>query len=333
MPTLAAAEGLSTTFQRGNRQPHQWLATTFRELFKAYPQVADPSQFLRLNGSSGVWTERETSLAHSSGTGRKRRQTAQTVHNEAMCLLALGWMHHPRWRLVMTGNRDEFHARPTAALAPWQDETSVIGGRDLRSGGGWAGVGAGGRMAVVTNVRDPLAAQTGPSRGALVADFLRGRDPAAVHIDRLATVAGAYAPFNLLLADGHSLEFLGNHPAERQRLGPGVHGMSNGALDAPWPKTRRLMAALEAWFEAGDEDLTPLWAALADEHRPADSDLPDTGIGLERERWLSPAFIRGDDYGTRASTVLLIDAEGHGQIHERRFGPQGVALGQSQVDF
>jgi len=166
-----------------------------------------------------------------------------------MCLLALGWMHHPRWRLVMTGNRDEFHARPTAALAPWQDETSVIGGRDLRSGGGWAGVGASGRMAVVTNVRDPLAAQTGPSRGALVADFLRGRDPAAVHIDRLATVAGAYAPFNLLLADSDSLEYLGNHPAERQTLGPGVHGMSNGALDAPWPKTRRLMAALEAWLQ------------------------------------------------------------------------------------
>ena len=118
MPTLAAAEGLSTTFQRGNRQPHQWLATTFRELFKAYPQVADPSQFLRLNGSSGLWTRRETSPAHSSGTGRKRRRTAQTMHNEAMCLLALGWMHHPRWRLVMTGNRDEFHARPTAALAP-----------------------------------------------------------------------------------------------------------------------------------------------------------------------------------------------------------------------
>lgn len=255
------------------------------------------------------------------------------MHNEAMCLLALGWMHHPRWRLVMTGNRDEFHARPTAALAPWQDETSVIGGRDLRSGGGWAGVGAGGRMAVVTNVRDPLAAQTGPSRGALVADFLRGRDPAAVHIDRLATVAGAYAPFNLLLADGDSLEYLGNHPAERQSLGPGVHGMSNGALDAPWPKTRRLMAALSAWLQAGDEDLAPLWKALADEHRPADSDLPDTGIGLERERWLSPAFIRGDDYGTRASTVLLIDADGHGEIHERRFGAQGAANGQSHVIF
>ncbi|MEG0186447.1 MAG: NRDE family protein [Stenotrophomonas sp.] len=250
-----------------------------------------------------------------------------------MCLLALGWSHHPRWRLVMIGNRDEFHARPTAALAPWQDETSVIGGRDLRSGGGWAGVGAGGRMAVVTNVRDPLAAQAGPSRGALVADFLRGRDPASTHMDRLAGVASAYAPFNLLLADGSGVEYLGNHPAERQTLGPGVHGMSNGALDAPWPKTRRLMAALSAWLDADSDGLDPLWQALADEHRPLDGELPDTGIGLERERWLSPAFIRGDDYGTRASTVLLIDAGGHGQIHERRFGPQGVFSGQSQVSF
>lgn len=245
----------------------------------------------------------------------------------------------------MAGNRDEFHARPTAALAPWDNEPAIIGGRDLRSGGGWAAVGAAGRMAVVTNVRDPLAAQNGPSRGALVADFLRGQDPAGVHMDRLAAVASAYAPFNLLLADGTTLEYLGNHPAERQTLGAGVHGMSNGALDAPWPKTRRLMAALSAWLDAdgvgslsqSERALTPdpaaLWEALADEHRPVDSDLPDTGIGLERERWLSPAFIRGDDYGTRASTVLLIDHEGHGQMHERRFGAQGVFLGESHVTF
>lgn len=173
----------------------------------------------------------------------------------------------------MTGNRDEFHARPTAALAPWQDEPSIIGGRDLRSGGGWAGVGGAGRMAVVTNVRDPLAAQAGPSRGALVADFLRGRDPAAVHMDRLAGIAAAYAPFNLLLADSDSLEYLGNHPAERQTLGPGVHGMSNGALDAPWPKTRRLMDALSAWLEA-DGDLAPLWAALADGTAPPTASCP-----------------------------------------------------------
>lgn len=245
----------------------------------------------------------------------------------------------------MAGNRDEFHARPTAALAPWQDDPSIIGGRDLRSGGGWAGAGPAGRMAVVTNVRDPLAAQAGPSRGALVADFLRGREAAAVHMDRLAGIAAAYAPFNLLLADNDSLEYLGNHPAERQTLAAGVHGMSNGALDAPWPKTRRLMAALSDWLQADGvralshserdptPNLTPLWNALADEHRPLDSELPDTGIGLERERWLSPAFIRGDDYGTRASTVLLIDHDGHGEMHERRFGAQGVFQGESRVDF
>lgn len=250
-----------------------------------------------------------------------------------MCLLALAWLHHPRWRLVMAGNRDEFHARPTAPLSRWADAPQVMGGRDLRSGGGWTGVGAGARMAVVTNVRDPLASQAGPSRGALVADYLRGSAAAAVHADRLSRVAATYAPFNLLLADAQALHFLGNHPAEQQQLAPGIHGLSNGALDAPWPKTRRLMDALGTWIDTGTSSLESLWTALADEHRPADADLPDTGIGLERERWLSPAFIRGDDYGTRASTLILIDHDGRGAIHERRFGPQGAATGSGHLHF
>jgi len=250
-----------------------------------------------------------------------------------MCLLALAWLRHPRWRLVMAGNRDEFHARPTAPLAPWSDAPGVLGGRDLRSGGGWAAVGPAGRMAVVTNVRDPMAAQAGPSRGALVAGFLRGTRTAAGHADLLAREAASYAPFNLLLADAEGVEYLGNRPFDRQSLAAGVHGMSNAALDAPWPKTRRLMDALSAWLEAGETSLEPLWTALADEHRPADIDLPDTGIGLERERWLSTAFIRGDDYGTRASTLVFIDARGHGRIHERRFGPQGMFAGESSASL
>ncbi len=170
------------------------------------------------------------------------------MHNEAMCLLALGWMHHPRWRLVMTGNRDEFHARPTAALAPWQDETSVIGGRDLRSGGGWAGVGAGGRMAVVTNVRDPLAAQTGPSRGALVADFLRGRDPPPCISTSWPPWRARMHPSTCCWPMATASSTWATTPPSA-RAWARVHGMSNGALDAPWPKTRRLMAALEAWLQ------------------------------------------------------------------------------------
>ncbi|WP_137191044.1 NRDE family protein [Stenotrophomonas rhizophila] len=249
-----------------------------------------------------------------------------------MCLLALAWKTHPRWQLLMAGNRDEFHARPTAALAAWPaPDHGLLAGRDLRSGGTWAGVGPGGRMAVVTNVRDPLARQTGPSRGALVADYLRDADPAARFADGLAARAADFAPFNLLLADRDSCQFLGNHPAGRQALAPGVHGMSNGPLDAPWPKTERLNAALRGWIASGSDDLGPLWAALADETRADDSALPDTGIGLERERWLSAAFIRSPEYGTRASTLIALDANGEGFIHERRFGPDGSCIGETRL--
>lgn len=249
-----------------------------------------------------------------------------------MCLLALAWKVHPRWQLLMAGNRDEFHQRPTAALAAWPaPDHGVMAGRDLRSGGTWAGVGADGRMAVVTNVRDPLARQTGPSRGALVADYLRATTPAARFIETLAADAAAFAPFNLLLADRDSCQFLGNHPVQQQALVPGIHGMSNGPLDAPWPKTLALNAALQGWIDAGRDDLAPLWAALADETRADDSTLPDTGIGLERERWLSPAFIRSPDYGTRASTVIALDAGGQGFIRERRFDPSGACIGETAL--
>ena len=249
-----------------------------------------------------------------------------------MCLLALAWKVHPRWQLLMAGNRDEFHARPTAGLAAWPaPDLGVLAGRDLRSGGTWAGVGLDGRMAVVTNVRDPLARQTGPSRGALVADYLRGTGSAAAFADALAGNAPAFAPFNLLLADRDSCQFLGNHPLLRQTLAPGIHGMSNGPLDAPWPKTLALNAALQDWVDAGREDLAPLWAALADENRADDARLPDTGIGLERERWLSAAFIRSPEYGTRASTVIALDAQGQGFIRERRFDPSGACVGETAL--
>lgn len=249
-----------------------------------------------------------------------------------MCLLALAWKVHPRWQLLMAGNRDEFHARPTTGLAAWPaPDLGVLAGRDLRSGGTWAGVGLDGRMAVVTNVRDPLARQTGPSRGALVADYLRGTGSAAAFADALAGNAPAFAPFNLLLADRDSCQFLGNHPLLRQTLAPGIHGMSNGPLDAPWPKTLALNAALQDWVDAGREDLAPLWAALADENRADDARLPDTGIGLERERWLSAAFIRSPEYGTRASTLIALDAQGQGFIRERRFHPSGACVGETAL--
>lgn len=247
-----------------------------------------------------------------------------------MCLVAFAWNVHPRWRLVLAGNRDEFHARPTAPLATWEDHR-IMAGRDLKSGGTWVGLGPNGRVAVITNVRDGLPpAFAGPSRGGLPVDFLRGDAPTLAHATALATEAGDYAPFNLVLADAEDCGYVGNHPASgAHAVAPGVHGLSNGAFDASWPKTRRLREALQAWVDAGLDDPAPLWRALADERLAADAELPDTGVGLDLERRLSPAFIRGHDYGTRAGTLILVGHDGRGRIHERRFGPDGVFEGET----
>lgn len=250
-----------------------------------------------------------------------------------MCLLALAWKTHPRWRLLMAGNRDEFHERPSAPLAHWTDLPRVVAGRDLQSGGTWAGVDIEGRMAVVTNVRDPAIQLAGaPSRGQLVTGFLAGTDTADHQACGLLAAAEVFAPFNLVLADGSHCEYVSNYPIPRRTaLGPGIHGLSNGDLDEAWPKTVALKQRMAAWLTSGETDVAALWTALADETPADDNDLPDTGVGLALERMLSPAFIRGESYGTRACTLIAIDYDGHGWISERRFGPGGMFEGETTL--
>ncbi len=249
-----------------------------------------------------------------------------------MCLIAFAWQSHPRWRLVLAGNRDEFHARPSAALARWSDRP-IVGGRDLEAGGTWLGATDAGRCCVVTNVRDPSDPHIGASRGLLATDYLAGDADAATHAQALLANAAGYRPFNLLTFDAQAAFYLGNRPEPRaEAVTPGVHGLSNADFNTPWPKTRALMARLEAWLDQGDsEDFAPLFEALADERQAPDAELPDTGIGLPRERWLSSAFIRGSEYGTRASTLVAIARDGRGVIVERRFGPEGRILGESRL--
>lgn len=255
------------------------------------------------------------------------------AQNGGMCLLAIAWKAHPRWRLVMAGNRDEAHERPTAPLARWESDPRVLAGRDLRSGGTWAGLGADGRMSVVTNVRDPrIALPSAPSRGRLAADFLAGDASAGQRARTVREHAAAYAPFNLLLADDERCEYVSNYPHPRgSTLTAGVHGLSNGDLDEPWPKTTRLMQIMSDWLAADETDPDRLWHGLADEAIATDDALPDTGVGLERERLLSAAFIRNPIYGTRASTIIAVDHQGHGWISERRFGPDGNPLGETTL--
>lgn len=251
-----------------------------------------------------------------------------------MCLVAFAWQAHPRWRLVLAGNRDEFHARPAAPLARWVDAPALIAGRDLEAGGVWLGVGEKGRAGVVTNVRDPSGPREGRSRGELLVDYLLGTATAQAHASRLAERAPTYRPFNLVLFHEREAVVVTNHPVTRwERLAPGVHALSNGAPGASWPKTQRLHASLNQWLAAAAAPIEDLFAPLADETIAPDADLPDTGVGLEIERRLSPAFIRGAEYGTRACTVLAIAPGGTGVIIERRFGPHGNFEGENREEF
>ncbi len=251
-----------------------------------------------------------------------------------MCLIAFAWKAHPRWRLLLAANRDEFHARPSAALARW-DDLPIIAGRDLEAGGTWLGVTDDARCAVVTNVRDPRQSQTGRSRGLLVRDYLVGKAEATGYANALLHGAADYRPFNLLTFDARAGCYLGNRPQPHaQAVSAGIHGLSNADFNAPWPKTRILTQHLQDWIDdGGDADFSALFAALADPQAAPDGQLPDTGVGLELERRLSSAFILGPDYGTRASTVVAISHGGGGVIVERRFGPHGRFLGETTVRF
>ncbi|MEZ5465257.1 MAG: NRDE family protein [Lysobacteraceae bacterium] len=253
-----------------------------------------------------------------------------------MCLIAFAWQMHPCWPLILIGNRDEWHARAATEAGFQPDAPRVYGGRDLEANGGWLQVSANSRLATVTNVRLGPATKSAPrSRGALVADFVRDSIDAEPWLEALAPDAADYGPFQLLLWDGEQLQLAGNQPGFFQRpIEAGVHGLSNGPFDAPWPKVQRLRGALEDWLDAdatsNEPDLAPLFAGLADTRVASDDQLPDTGVGFEMERWLSSPFVMGERYGTRCSSIVLVGREDI-RFVERRFGPNGVEQGQSEA--
>lgn len=253
-----------------------------------------------------------------------------------MCLVAVAWRCHARYPLVLAANRDELYERPTRMAAVWQDAPEVLGGRDLQAGGSWLALSRRGRLAAVTNVRLPGRGPATRSRGALVREFVMGESPAAVAAAASLSLGDEYGPYNLLLWDGRELLHASNHPEPSVvPLPSGIHGLSNGPIDAPWPKVRRLTAGLRNWLDAlpdtDDPDPTPLFAALADERGAPDDELPDTGVGIELERRLAPAFIRDAHYGTRASSVVLIRDDGQAMLLERNFAAGGTPAAQARL--
>jgi len=242
-----------------------------------------------------------------------------------MCLILFAYRVRTDAALIVAANRDEFYARPAALAQRWADAPHVFAGRDLTAGGTWLGVSSTGRFAAVTNFSETPDGPLPPgTRGDLTANFLRGdaraRDYAAA-IDH-----ENYRGFSLLLWDGVDLVYASNRNSRPRVLQPGVHGLANTHLDGdhPWPKvaggTQRLREAIRGRYSPDD-----LLRILADESVPSDDELPKRGNDIEFERRVAPIFIRGDEYGTRASSVVTI-GDAHVQFTEQTFGPRGVAL-------
>jgi len=245
-----------------------------------------------------------------------------------MCLIALRWAPGTETPLVLAANRDEFHARPTHALHWWQWPDGPLAGRDEQAGGTWLAVRRDGRFAALTNYRDP-AAQTGDrSRGELALQWLETEIPPAEFGRQRHDLEHSYSAFNLLYGSRDTLWIVGTH-TEAAPVDVGIHALSNGLLDTPWPKSIRAVRRMQDWIAGNGNNLADIDSLLdlLDDREPAeDHELPDTGVGAEFERLLSAPFIVSPDYGTRSSTALIVGSRC--RIAERQFDPAGRASGE-----
>jgi uncharacterized protein with NRDE domain len=253
-----------------------------------------------------------------------------------MCLLVLAWRAHPRYRMVVAANRDEFHARPAAPLAPWPNSSGIVGGRDLQAGGAWFAVDSAHRLGIVTNFREfGRHRRSAPSRGGLIPAYLSGTRSPGAHLQVLEADAPGYSGFNLLLADRDSLWYASNRADQFAReLPPGIYGLSNEFLDTPWPKLVRVRARFETLLQSSSADPTSLaadlFSMLADRETAPPDSVPPGDLTPEWARKLSAPFVLDANYGTRCSTVLTVSDQGTMRIIERRFDSEGTQTGQSE---
>lgn len=241
-----------------------------------------------------------------------------------MCLIVFAYRSHPDYRLILAANRDEFYSRPTRQVAYWDDAPGILAGRDLKAGGTWLGITRAGRFAAITNYREVNSNKEGaPSRGDLVRDFLIGNSTPHDYLKSVGGKGHLYNGFNLIAGDTKELLYFSNKNERIRNIKPGVHGLSNHLLDTPWPKviqgTSRFHSLMNEKKDFSPEDI---FSILVDPSTPSDEKLPDTGVGLEWERILSPIFITSDIYGTRCSSILLWTNTGQITFLERTYDKQ-----------
>lgn len=252
-----------------------------------------------------------------------------------MCIILLAHEAHPEYTLVLAANRDEFYERPTAQAHFWSDAADTLAGRDLERGGTWLGVSRKGSIAAITNYREPgVEIKEAPSRGLLVSRFLEGDGDARGYLSALSEKGSRYKGFNLIVGGGGRLYYYSNRGKAPLEIQPGVHGLSNHLLDTPWPKVERGRTALAGLLESGGA-LSPeaVFEILADDARARDEMLPETGVGLELERMLSPLFIESRIYGTRSSTVVLFNRRQEVIFIERTHPREGIEAREVRYEF
>lgn len=240
-----------------------------------------------------------------------------------MCLILFAYRIHPEFKLILAANRDEFYDRPSLPLGFWQDHPQILAGRDERGGGTWLGVTRNGRFTAITNYRDPASLQANaPSRGKLLTDYLVSDASPEAYLNGIRHNAAPYNGFNLLTGDTNHLFYYSNREGSVRRIEPGLYGLSNHLLNTAWPKVTRGKNALKKLISEKN-GVTPerIFQLLFDRTKPPAAQLPDTGVGLRKEKMLSPMFIASKGYGTRSSSVLLMAHSGRISFAERSYSP------------
>lgn len=236
-----------------------------------------------------------------------------------MCLIAFALNEHPDYPFIMVANRDEFYERPTSYASFWEDQPDVLGGRDLKGGGTWIGVAQSGKVAAVTNYRDPQhISETAKTRGDLTKDYLTSSTPATQYLEQVKKEGASYNGFNLLLFEEGMAHYYSNYGEDIQQVEKGIFGLSNALLDTPWPKLEKLKSRFGKAIQS-EFDVDALLELLTDSETATDSDLPKTGIPYEWEKAISAICIDTPTYGTCCSTIILLDKSGNLSFTEKSF--------------
>ena len=237
-----------------------------------------------------------------------------------MCLIVFANNVHPKYKLIFAANRDEFYNRPSEQADYWTEHPDLLAGKDLQAGGTWMGITKQGKFAAITNFRDLKNQRTdAPSRGNLTLDFLTSDISPDEYFNKLKPTLNNFNGFNLLLGSVDELFYFSNKTEGLQKLEVGIHGISNALLDTPWPKVERSKRHLQSLIQQEDINAWEVIAILKDSLIAKDEELPDTGAGLDLERMLSPVFIKSENYGTRCSSVVMVDSDNNVKFVEKFF--------------